>query len=671
MSPNNSSIILTDDSTNIPEGNGEPQENVPFSQDDSTIRKEENGGIFLKNIQVISEEEYLTLLRNNQVLPLEGNDTEKGGNGTDVSNNIQDENLTQENNDRCKTREKIHYCFFCKKKIDKLSNHLRHNHLNEDIVKRIHSEKNPSKKRNLMTRLTREGDFLRFQMMARVNMDEKIGVRKCRKENQLLKVCPRCHGFFSKQLFTRHVKRCMKSKMKASECSDLRKESNFISASAKLDNVEDIDDYLKNIICCMNDDYREVCSKDPGIFGLGRLLYQPTKPRTHPNLRWKLRLLAKVKFLLQEKANQAVEKNLTDLFTVNNFDAVCSHVQEESKNTPSTAIAYGEIFSELLGFMEADAVRKTQNQDSDVRAEGKKNLKAVEAIKKIFQIEWKKKITRQARYAQKVNKLSIEDVFPVADDIKKFNAGLTAEMAIAASLLKEEKSPENWKNLCRLLLVKITAFNARRPLEPGLMELKRFEKRTRGANAGTDLIHMLTASEKIIAKSMDIVKVIGKHGRIVPILLTPHFVENIQLLNETRAVCGVHAENPFIFPQGKENSLHGGRITIHTVKTLAEKYNLEKPKLITAKQFRRVLASSIQYLNLMNADIENVCNHLGHDMRTHLNFYRLNTEAAELAKVSKILLLLDSGNLEQFSGKSLEEIEFPMNGRSLIVLLEK
>lgn len=519
------------------------------------------------------------------------------------------------------------------------------------------------KKRKYMARLTREGDFKRFKLLSIVGVNDRIPVRKCKKKDQKLKICIFCHGFFSKQLFFRHTKICGKGKGKGRSIS---KESNYVIASAQLPSNETEDDngFVKNILSGMNDDLREICLKDPPIRRVGLLLYQPAKPRTFQNLRWKLRLLARLKCFL----SQGKECSLAELLNVSNFDRMCAYVKNisnnevEKKGSPTTAIVYGEIILDLMKSLESQAIREQDSSDCKVKTEGARLLEQIVAVRKVFDIEWKNKVKREARFRQKVKRIENEDVFPVAEDIKIFNEALTEEVTAAAESLQNSRTEANWKNLARALLVKITCFNARRPLEPGLITLKQFEKRKFGSEQETDFISYLTTSEKIIAKHMTIVKVVGKHARIVPVLLINQFVDHIKLLCESRDSCNVSAENPYVFAFGHESPMHAGRATKKMVEKCHEKYRLQRPDLITAKQFRRILGSSVQFLNLKDHEIENICHHLGHDMQTHLNHYRLHSDAAELAKVAKIRLLLDSGKLQEYAGKSLEDVEIRLEG---------
>ncbi len=53
-----------------------------------------------------------------------------------------------------------------------------------------------------------------------------------------------------------------------------------------------------------------------------------------------------------------------------------------------------------------------------------------------------------------------------------------------------------------------------------------------------------------------------------------------------------------------------------------------------------------------------VTKHLGHSLDVNQTFYTLLSTTIERAKVAKLLVLADQGQLGQFRGKSLQEIDF-------------
>ncbi|KAJ8313142.1 hypothetical protein KUTeg_009308 [Tegillarca granosa] len=81
-----------------------------------------------------------------------------------------------------------------------------------------------------------------------------------------------------------------------------------------------------------------------------------------------------------------------------------------------------------------------------------------------------------------------------------------------------------------------------------------------------------------------------------------------------------------------------------------------KPKLITSCRLRKYMATVTQVLDLQDGELEWLAKHLGHDMNTHKNFYRQNEATVEIAKVSKLLLAAESGQISKYKGKNLQEI---------------
>ncbi len=49
---------------------------------------------------------------------------------------------------------------------------------------------------------------------------------------------------------------------------------------------------------------------------------------------------------------------------------------------------------------------------------------------------------------------------------------------------------------------------------------------------------------------------------------------------------------------------------------------------------------------------------MGHELSVHRQFYRLQEDVTELAKVSKLLLTVEQGNAHQYAGMNLDDITF-------------
>ena len=56
-------------------------------------------------------------------------------------------------------------------------------------------------------------------------------------------------------------------------------------------------------------------------------------------------------------------------------------------------------------------------------------------------------------------------------------------------------------------------------------------------------------------------------------------------------------------------------------------------------------------------DTEWLSNHLGHTVRTNLEYYRQHDAVLELSKVSRLLMASDSGKLGEYAGKKMSDID--------------
>lgn len=64
-----------------------------------------------------------------------------------------------------------------------------------------------------------------------------------------------------------------------------------------------------------------------------------------------------------------------------------------------------------------------------------------------------------------------------------------------------------------------------------------------------------------------------------------------------------------------------------------------------------------QIFDLDNQSLEEVARHMGHELTTHRHYYRMQDDVIELAKVSKLLLALESGKAHQYRNMSLDDID--------------
>jgi len=76
------------------------------------------------------------------------------------------------------------------------------------------------------------------------------------------------------------------------------------------------------------------------------------------------------------------------------------------------------------------------------------------------------------------------------------------------------------------------------------------------------------------------------------------------------------------------------------------------------------MATVSQIFELKESETDWLAQHLTHNITVHREFYRLHDSSVELAKVSKLLLAVESGKPGSWKGCKLDETDLEMIGLS-------
>ena len=77
-----------------------------------------------------------------------------------------------------------------------------------------------------------------------------------------------------------------------------------------------------------------------------------------------------------------------------------------------------------------------------------------------------------------------------------------------------------------------------------------------------------------------------------------------------------------------------------------------------ATALRKYVETTSQVLDLSEREMEWLAEHLAHSVDIHKTFYRVMSTAIEKAKMAKLLLLADAGEIDKYSGKTSDELNF-------------
>ena len=226
---------------------------------------------------------------------------------------------------------------------------------------------------------------------------------------------------------------------------------------------------------------------------------------------------------------------------------------------------------------------------------------------------------------------------------------------------------ESWKKLNEISMAQIILFNRRRGGETERIELKHFMDGIEKANMSEmqeEIESSLSMFEKKLASCLSRIEIRGKRGRKVPVLLTKKHRERLECLIAHRDSVGIRKDNKYLFPRSQttQSCLRSSDI----LRKYAVECGAKQPNLITSTALRKHVATISQILNLKNNELDSLASFLGHDIRVHRDFYRLPENTVQVAKIGKILMGLECGQISQFKGKSIDEIE--MNAEDAIEL---
>jgi len=108
-----------------------------------------------------------------------------------------------------------------------------------------------------------------------------------------------------------------------------------------------------------------------------------------------------------------------------------------------------------------------------------------------------------------------------------------------------------------------------------------------------ELLNSLRPIERLLMKRMDLVQVPGKRNRRVPILITPEIGRAMQLLVNTRAVCGIPPQNKYFFASDSADGHLDSWLVLHNSAVDA---GVSQPRLITSRCLRKYVATLAQVL---------------------------------------------------------------------------
>ncbi|XP_070193306.1 uncharacterized protein [Littorina saxatilis] len=445
--------------------------------------------------------------------------------------------------------------------------------------------------------------------------------------------------------------------------SNVVQQSKFFLSSACLPDCcgLSMSDEMHTLINAMhNDELPGVVRKDDLLVLFGETLLRKYGPIRKNDIAQRLRQLSRLLVKCRESlSNSSLSYN--DVLCGKKFDAcveatdgVCGlNITDDGRREfklPSLALRLGHLLRKLVGVKQGFCLR---NDDLD-------GLKDAETFGKLLEAEWTDSVATIANITLKRRKDQSIQLLQVTEDLRTLREHQMKEMRLAIDSLQVTPSFSTWRKLAQLTMTRMTVFNKRRGGAVSKLLLKTYETRPDWKNqTNQEVLETLQPMEKMLLKRVDLVQIPGEKSRKVPMLITDDVKKGIEVLNAHRETVGIPSTNPFCFAS---RSASGHLDSWQAMNLISQEASLTHPELMTSTKLRKYNATVSQLFDLNPGELEWLSNHMGHDLNIHKDFYRLHNSTIEIAKVSRLLMAIDSGNAAKFVGKRLEDItldEFP------------
>ena len=170
------------------------------------------------------------------------------------------------------------------------------------------------------------------------------------------------------------------------------------------------------------------------------------------------------------------------------------------------------------------------------------------------------------------------------------------------------------------------------------MILQRSLASARAKAADNELVKLTKLEEKF-ADVNTLIRLPGKGGKVVPVLVPPDTLKLIDIM-----INDEYLKNQPYFFQTESGKFHYRS---------AEALN----KFAKGQRSFESIWRLQQFLNLPQHQMTWVADFLGHVLKFHDTYYKMHTDAVNLAKVTKLLYVVDSGKLENAYAKDLDTIQ--------------
>ncbi|XP_033757856.1 uncharacterized protein LOC117340214 [Pecten maximus] len=574
--------------------------------------------------------------------------------------------------------DRRHACYICGKLKTNIQTHLEHSHRTAEEVKKCMEIKTEIEKisdatdkkakkaelHNLQTFIRNKGNNIHNTKVCEQKKGEILLARRtCIFDSSKNGPCPRCEEWIILDNIMKHETSCSGKEvsLKGPICpprpiEDMNKGSKIVQSKVMKGQIttRPSKKLKKEVFSSMKrDDLTECAQTDDLIVALGEVWLMENvgnRIRRKNFTSFRMRLAARLLLLIREQLHLK-DASMSSVLVPKNFDTfvectlkACDENSENELQNPSTAIKLGYGLSRLsslkLGFSIKESNELCKQEATD--------------FLRLLQLEWGVKVTKLARVTLEERHFNKESTLPHPDDIVQLASYLVKQLE---SLDLSTPDEATFREAVLLTQTRLLLYNSRRPGELESLRIETYLKRASLDEADLSLRRSLTEFEKSLLESQDLVEIRGKTGRGLPVIIPEETKRVLEFLSNSscRDKCSIQAENLFMFANKSTGVVRAGDALNEIKERLGSK--LKHPKRLLATNFRKHTATIAQVLSLGDNELKWLCNHLGHTMRIHEQYYRQTSGLIERIDIAKLMIMKEHNLVGKFSGKKLSEIQ--------------
>lgn len=240
------------------------------------------------------------------------------------------------------------------------------------------------------------------------------------------------------------------------------------------------------------------------------------------------------------------------------------------------------------------------------------------------------------------------------------------------SLTRSPHSAEAWRLLCHSSLSLLILYNRHRECEVAKLTIEDYHNRvTPQADCGggpSAMEALLSPFERQVLRHLPRAGVLGKRGRVQPLIFPPHCESCLDLLLQTSPNVGVDPESPYVFSRPYHSPATPLRGT-DLLRNLARASGAKNPSALTATRVRRQVAILTQLLLLEEGEgqggaIKRLEDFLEREYHVSQSCAAILRDPGLMGRVGRVVLYGEREGV-LFRGMSLQQICLELDGKAL------